>query len=87
MRNEYQQTFKEFFRNEIIKNAKEQNLTDEKVAEILKISARSYYHIKSGENNCSSTTLILYLANICPDTDDFINRANELLNDKELICI
>lgn len=82
MRNEYQYLFKEFFRNEIIKNAKEQNLTDEKVAEILKISARSYYHIKSGENNCSSTTLILYLANICPDTDGFISRANELLNDK-----
>lgn len=87
MRNEYQYLFKEFFRNEIIKNAKEQNLTDEKVAEMLKISARSYYHIKSGENNCSSTTLILYLANICPDTEDFISRANELLNDKEFICI
>ena len=84
---EYQKIFKEFLRNEIVKTAKEQHLTDEKIAEILKISARSYYHIKSGENNCSSTTLILYLANICPDTDDFISRANELLNDKEFIYI
>lgn len=51
---EYQKIFKEFLRNEIIQTAKEQNLTDEKVAEILKISARSYYHIKSGRNLCSS---------------------------------
>lgn len=84
---EYQKIFKEFLRNEIIQTAKEQHLTDEKIAEILKISARSYYYIKSGRNLCSSTTLVLYLANICPDTNNFINRANELLQDEEFTCI
>lgn len=79
MKTENQNIFKEFLRKEIIRNAKEQNLTDEQVAEMLDISVRSYYYIKSGKNNCSSTTLFMYLIRICPDMNDFFNRAKSII--------
>ena len=79
MKSENESIIKDFLHNEIIKNAKEQNLTDEKVAELLGISVRSYYYIKSGKHNCSSATLLLYLIRICPDIDDFITKVRTII--------
>lgn len=79
MKTENQNIFKEFLRKEIIRNAKEQNLTDEQVTEMLDISVRTYYYIKSGKNNCSSTTLFMYLIRICHDMNNFFNRAKSII--------
>lgn len=79
MKSENESIIKEFLHKEITVNARKQNLTDEQVAELLGISVRSYYYIKSGKNNCSSATLLQYLVRICPDVEDFINKVRNLI--------
>lgn len=79
MKSENHIIIKEFLINEITTTAKEKNLTDEQIAELLDISVRAYYYIKSGKNNCSTVTLLQYLIRVCPDVDNFLNRIKTLI--------
>ena len=79
MKHMYQDSIKPFLREQIMEAAEEQNLTKEQAAEILGIDARSYAYLKSGKNMCSASTLIVYLAKMCPDPVAFIEAAKKVV--------
>ena len=79
MKHMYKDNIKPFLREQIIKAAETQNLSKEKAAEILGIDSRSYAYLKSGKNMCSASTLIVYLAKMCPDPVAFIEAAKEVV--------
>lgn len=79
MKSENHIIIKEFLINEITTTAKEKNLTDEQIAELLDISVRAYYYIKSGKNTCSTITLLQYLVKVCPNVENFIDKVKNLI--------
>lgn len=80
MKHMYQDNIKSFLRNQILETAQELKLTKEQTAELLGIDARTYAYIKAGKYACSSATLVVYLAKMCPDPMKFIEDAREVVN-------
>ncbi len=77
MTHELQEKIKPFLQKQIITEIKKQKLTSEKAAEILRISTRSYSHLKSGENMCSASTLVMFLVKLCESPERFVEDCRE----------
>ena len=80
MKHMYQDDLKPFLRKQILSTVNELDLTNEQAAEALGIDVRSFAYFKAGKNMCSSATLIIYLANLCPNPMKFIEEARLLIN-------
>ena len=80
MKHMYKDSMKPFIHAEITNTVKELALTQEQTAEILGIEDRTYYYFKSGKTMCSATTLLIYLACMCPDTKKFIAKLKIAVN-------
>ncbi len=71
------------FKNELIAKRTELELSQEKMAEYLNISLRSYSNLEHGKNCCSLTTFINYVNNFDVDKDKLFTELAELLNECE----
>lgn len=80
MTHELQEKMKPFLQKQIITEIKKQKLTNEKAAEILRISTRSYAHLKAGENMCSATTLVMFLVKLCESPEKFVEDCREQID-------
>ncbi len=80
MKHIYQEQFKPFIQAQISAAAKEKKLTMDETAELLAIDTRTYAYVKAGTTMCSASTLLMYLAELCPDTDQFIRELRELVD-------
>lgn len=58
---EYQIMLREFLREQIRGHRKRQKLTQEAMAEELRISPRSYAYLEAGTYGCSAATLMFFL--------------------------
>lgn len=83
MKHVLQKELKDFLQKQIIKTAAEQDLTQDQVSELLGIDTRSYAYLKAGTYMCSASTLIVYLARMCPDPLAFIESARQVISAAE----
>ena len=83
MKHIYQNELKPFLNEKITDAVAQNHLTIEKAAELLAIDSRSYSYIKAGTTMCSTPVLVIYLTKLCPDIDQFINDAKEVLERAE----
>lgn len=79
----YKDSMKTFLHREMLKTMDELDLTKERTAEMLCIDTRSFAYLKSGKTMFSATTLLLYLARICPDYKDFMKKLKSVLKEAE----
>ena len=80
MKHTYQDALKPVLHKYIMDTIYQLDLTDEQVAELLFIDARSYAYFKSGTTMCGATTLLLFLVNICPDANEFLQDVKSFIN-------
>ena len=74
MREEYTKILKSLFCESLSECQKDQQLTLDKMADLLEMSTRSYADLKSGNNGCSGLTLALFLIYVCPDASEFLRK-------------
>lgn len=67
------------FKNEFMTKRAELELSQEKMAECLNISLRSYSNLEHGKYCCSLTTFINYVNNFDVDKDKLFSELAELL--------
>jgi len=79
----YQDKLKPFVQDKILQSAEQMHLNQEEIAELLAIDSRSYAYIKAGDTMCSASTLVMYLAKICPDPMGFLEQAREVIRQAE----
>jgi len=83
MKHVYQEIMKGFLHKEMVKTVEDLKLTKERTAEILGIDTRSFAYLKAGRTMCSATTLLLYLAKLCPNPAKFIENLRTFVGDAE----
>ena len=74
---------KKKFQNEQITKRAELELSQEKMAEQLNISLRSYSNLEHGVSFCSALSLINYVNNCNVDKDKLFSTFAEIMNDAE----
>ena len=83
MNHSYKDFIKPFLSEQFAKTAKELKLTQEQIAELLQIDTRSYAYLQAGVYMCSTTTLLLYLTRVCPDTESFLSDAKKIFEEAD----
>lgn len=83
MKHIFQNDLKPFLTEKITDAVAQNHLTTDKAAELLAIDSRSYSYIKSGATMCSTPVLVIYLTKLCPNVDEFIRDAKEVLERAE----
>lgn len=71
------------FKNEFMTKRAELNLSQEKMAEYLNISLRSYSNLEHGKYCCSLTTFINYVNNFDVDKDKLFSELAEIMDESE----
>ena len=79
MRENYSKAFKSFFNQNLISTRKALGLTQEDMADILAMAARTYVDLDHGKTSCSGLTLALYLAKVCEDPMKFLEEFRALI--------
>ncbi len=74
---------KNSLKNELITKRAELELSQEKMAERLDISPRSYSELEHGNSFCSAVSLINYVNNCNVDKDKLFAMFDEIINDTE----
>ena len=69
------------FKNDFITKRAELDLSQEKMAEQLNISLRSYSNLEHGKYCCSLTTFINYVNNFDIDKDKLFSELADILNE------
>lgn len=72
MREHYRTVFKTFFHDALLKRRTELDISQEKMAVLLAMSARGYSKLEHGECSCCGLTLALYLTFLCEDPMRFL---------------
>ena len=72
---------KKKFKNELNTKRAELELSQEKMAERLYISLRSYSELERGNSFCSAVSLINYVNNCNVDKDKLFAMFDEIIND------
>lgn len=72
-----------YFKNELICKRAELGISQEKMAENLQISLRSYCDLEHGKHFCSTSALINYVNNCDVDKDKLFLDFAEILNSSE----
>lgn len=83
MKHSYKDCIKPFLSKQFTKSAKELKLTQEQIAALLQIDTRSYAYLQAGVYMCSTTTLLLYLTRVCPDTEKFLAEAKKIFDEAD----
>lgn len=71
-RNEMEAFIKNYIRVYLLRTREECNLSQEKMAELLKMSCRGYVKLEYGESCCNTVTFLLILFGIEEYSEDFI---------------
>lgn len=74
---------KNSFKNELIAKRTELDLSQEKMAECLDISLRSYSDLEHGVSFCSALSLINFVNNCNVDKDTLFAMFDKIINDTE----
>lgn len=74
---------KNSFKNELIAKRTELDLSQEKMAERLDISLRSYSDLEHGISFCSALSLINFVNNCNVDKDMLFEMFDKIINDAE----
>lgn len=83
MKHSYHDIIKPFLRDKILREVINQNLTEEQASEILKIATRSFTNIKSGKYMVCAESLLIFMTDMCSDTEAFIDEARKLIASSE----
>ena len=83
MKHSYKDCIKPFLSKQLSNAAKELNLTQEQIAELLQINTRSYAYIQAGVYMCSTTTLLLYLTRVCDNPEKFLSEAKKIFDEAD----
>ncbi len=83
MRKQIQNVIKQYIREEMLKTRSELKITQEEMAQRLKISTRAYTDIEGGKYCCSLFTLLTYLFELCTDPRKFLNGLRDILDQKK----
>lgn len=81
MRKTYEATLKRCLHDKIVTVRKKQQITQEKMAELLIMDPRSYADIENGKNACSSVTLMLYMIHFCDDPNQLVAEIEQLFSE------
>ena len=79
MRKLYQDTFKKFFYNDLIKTRAKLKYTQAQMAAVLIMDDRSYVELDHGNSCCGALTLVLYLIYCCDDPAVFLAELRKAL--------
>ena len=74
---------KNSFKNELITKRAELSLSQEKMAERLDISLRSYSDLERGNSFCSAVSLINFVNNCNVDKDKLFTMFDGIINDSK----
>ena len=83
MKHSYHNIIKSFLRKAILDEVIRQNLTEEKASEILRIATRSFTNMKSGKHMVCAESLLIFMTDMCSDTEAFIAEARKLIANSE----
>ena len=83
MKHQYHEVMSEFIRKEILETVSILNLSNEVASEKLGITSRNYSYFKAGKYSCSISTMGAYLANMCPDKAEFLERLEKAIKEAE----
>lgn len=81
MKEECYEELKDFLAKRMRKERKELGMTQAKMAEALDLDLRSYNNVENGRSLCSTVTFLLYLLNVCPDSDGLLEEIKKLMDD------
>lgn len=83
MKHSYHDIIKPFLREKILREVIDQKLTEERASEILKIATRSFTNMKSGKHMVCAESLLIFMTDMCSNTEAFIQEARELIANSE----
>lgn len=77
MRKQYEERLKELFRRRLCQDRERLGITRVAMARRLRMAERSYLDLEYGTYSCGALTLMLYLAFVCADPEEFIRSFRE----------
>lgn len=72
-----------YFKNELRNTRTKLNVTQEEMAEQLKISSRAYSDLENGKNFCSAYVLINFVNRFDIDKEELFSNLNNIINNIE----
>lgn len=82
MRKQYEELLKEFFRRRLRQDRERLGITRVAMARRLRMAERSYLDLEYGTYSCGALTLMLYLAFVCADPEEFIRSFREMIQEE-----
>ena len=82
MRKQYEELLKEFFRRRLRQDRERLGITRVAMARRLRMAERSYLDLEYGTYSCGALTLMLYLAFVCGDPEEFIRSFREQVQEE-----
>ena len=80
MNNQIREIIKQYTRSEMLKTRSQLKITQVEMASRLNISSREYTNIESGKVCCSTITMLVYLNEICSDSEKFLDGLKAALD-------
>ena len=74
MRELYLSILKTYFHEKLIHLRSALGLTQEQMADLLRMNCRNYVYLDHGKNCCSALTLVLFLLYVCDDPVAFLEE-------------
>ena len=84
MRKQYEELLKELFRRRLRQDRERLGITRVAMARRLRMAERSYLDLEYGTYSCGALTLMLYLAFVCADPEEFIRSFREMIQEESI---